>query len=78
MQEAGVAYAAAMVVSPTREMRQRYLRERGDYGTTVWESNSGLALDYKLLRRLDHNNAWDAGLVNSTRNSSRSSWSTRA
>ena len=58
MKDAGVSYSAAMVVSPTREMRQRYLRERGDYGTSVWESNSGLALDEKLLQRMDHNNAW--------------------
>ena len=56
--DAGVAYSAAMIVTPTREMRQRDLRERGEYGTSVWENNSGIKLDQKLLTRMDHNNAW--------------------
>lgn len=56
--DAGVAYSAAMIVTPTREMRQRDLRERGEYGTSVWDNNSGIKLDQKLLTRMDHNNAW--------------------
>ena len=58
MREADVAYCSALAVTPTREMRERALRERGPYGTEQWESNSGLTLDDKLLRRMDHNNAW--------------------
>ncbi|MFA7249403.1 MAG: amidohydrolase family protein [Dehalococcoidia bacterium] len=58
MKAAGVSYCSALAVTPTREMRERALRERGDYGTPQWESNSGLALDNKLLSRMDHNNAW--------------------
>ena len=58
MRADGVAYMAGMATTPTREMRERALRERGPYGTPQWESNSGLALDEKLLRRMDHNNAW--------------------
>lgn len=56
--DAGVSYSASMVVTPMIEMRQRALLERGDYGTPVWEENSGLKLDQKLLTRMDHNNAW--------------------
>ena len=58
MREADVSYCSALAVTPTREMRERALRERGPYGTEQWESNSGLTLDDKLLRRMDHNNAW--------------------
>lgn len=58
MADAGVAYSAGIVVTVTRELRQKALRERGDYGSAVWESNSGLTLDAKLLRRMDYENAW--------------------
>ena len=51
MAEAGVAYAAAMIVTPTREMRQRILAQHD-------EDAGGLALDQQLLDRMDRNNVW--------------------
>ena len=58
MKSDGVAYSVSLAVTPTREMRERALRERGAYGSPEWNANSGLSLDEKLLRRMDHNNAW--------------------
>ena len=58
MRAAGISYCSALAVTPTREMRERALRERGPYGTPQWDSSSGAALDERLLRRMDHNNAW--------------------
>ena len=63
MKAAGVDRAVVLLVTPTREMRGRALRERGPYGGDRWADNSGLTLERKLLERMDRNNTWGCAVA---------------
>jgi predicted TIM-barrel fold metal-dependent hydrolase len=63
MHRAGVDRAVVLLVTPTRSMRERALQERGRFGDGQWAENSGLALDRKLLDRLDRTNTWGCAIV---------------
>ncbi|MFN8559733.1 MAG: amidohydrolase family protein, partial [Dehalococcoidia bacterium] len=62
MKSGGVERAVVLLVTPTREMRERALRERGSFGDPQWADSSGLALDRKLLERMDRNNTWGCAM----------------
>ncbi len=63
MKDAGVERAVVLLVTPTREMRERAVQERGAHGGPRWAENSGLALDRKLLERMDRNNTWGCAVA---------------
>jgi predicted TIM-barrel fold metal-dependent hydrolase len=44
-------------------MRERALADRGSYGDPHWTENTGLALDRKLLERMDRNNTWGCAVA---------------
>ncbi len=63
MKPAGVERAIVLLVTPTREMRERALRERGAFGSPQWTENTGLTLDRRLLERMDRNNTWGCAVA---------------
>jgi predicted TIM-barrel fold metal-dependent hydrolase len=57
MSASGTDYAIAILVTPTREMREKAVSGRGSSEQLAPDA-SGIGLDQKLLGRLDRNNVW--------------------
>jgi predicted TIM-barrel fold metal-dependent hydrolase len=58
MASSGTDMAVGLLVTATREMRERAVRERKIDDNDTGPGQGGLALDEMLLRRLDRNNTW--------------------